>query len=234
MAYQYAGLPRATANIRNYVAQAVADNFLEQLANCFTLDFAVGPQLDIIGKYIGVNRVVPVPLNTPYFGFWDYEQADPSLQNPNGFYDYANGTTGVGEPVDVPAATTLTIASGETVYFSSSVVDGDLVIDGDFIQSQFVYAEFYSYLNASTSTTTLSDGQYRFLLRLQIVLNSSNGALASIQEFLKTYFGGQVTVVDNTNMTLTYYVSPAVPLPADVLTPYLPRPMGVRIDVIST
>ncbi len=231
MAYQYANLPRASAHIRNFVAQAVASNFLESLQGAFDLETAVGPQLDIIGKYIGASRIVTVPLNTPYFGFWDAEQTDASLQNPNGFYDARNGQTGAGDRVDVPAATTVTVSSGETVYFSSSTIDGDLVVDGDFIQSQFIYAEFYSALNASTSTTTLSDGQYRVLLKLKIVLNSSDGTLASIQYFIALFFPEQVTVIDNSNMTLSYSVSSSVPLPVDVLRQYLPKPMGVGITI---
>lgn len=229
MAYQYANLPRASANIRNYVAQAVAENFLEELANCFTIDNAVGKQLDIIGKYIGVSRVVNVPLNTPYFGFWDYTESDPAEQNPNGFYDYAYGQQGAAPPVFVALGATRTIE--ETERFYSATIDGDLITEGDFIQSGFSYAEFYSYLNESQSTNTLSDGQYRFLLRMQIVLNSSDGTLASIQEFLLEYFALQVTVVDNQDMTLTYTVSPSSPLPADVLNSYLPKPMGVGLIV---
>lgn len=232
MAYQYADLPRASANIRNYVAQAVADNFLESVQNAFTIDTAIGVQLDTIGKYIGVSRIVNVPLATPYFGFWDYEELDPSEQNPNGFYDYSYGQNGAVEPTTIISGTALII--DETTYFSSILVNGDLVVNDDLIQSQFTYAEFYSYLNQSTSTNSLSDGQYRFLLKMQIVLNSSDATLASIQEFLLQYFQGQVRVIDNTDMTLNYFVSASAALPADVLASYLPKPMGVGMTVIET
>ncbi len=229
MAYQYANLPRASAHIRNFTAQAVASNFLETLQNAFSIETAVGPQLDIIGKYIGANRTVDGVLVTPYFGFWRYTESDPSAQNQNGFYRYSDGPSGLYPAFNVALGETETISG--TTYFSASTIDGDLIIDGDFIQTQFSYAEFYRYLNASTSTSTLSDGQYRFLLRLKIVLNSSDGTLASIQDFLAQFFPSQVTVIDNTDMTLSYSVSPAVPLPVDVLRPYLPKPMGVGITI---
>lgn len=232
MAFQYRGLPRASANIRVYVAQFIADNFLEQLANCFTLSTAVGPQLDTIGKYIGAPRDAGVPLDTPLFGFWDYTESDPDAQNPNGFYDYLYGDTGSPPAVDVGTGDTLTIS--ETTYFSSSTIDGTLIVDADFIQVEFSYAEFYSYLSASSGNTQLSDGQYRQVLLLKIFLNSNDMTLASIQRYLATYFPGQITVIDNADMTMDYFVSSSVSLPVAVLTPYLPRPMGVGITVTET
>jgi hypothetical protein len=233
MARQYADLPRASANIRNYVAQANGENFLPQLDQAFNLDTAVGAQLDIIGKYIGVSRIVNVPLTTQYFGFWDYTVVDPDDQNPNGFYDYLNGGSTGAPVINVPAATTVTISVDTLVY--SSRVDGDLVINADFIQSlsAFAYAEFFSYLNSQSNTSSLSDGQYRFLLRLQIVLNHSNGSLASIQDYLNQFFPNQITVVDNKDMTLSYSATTSVPLPIGILEAYLPRPMGVGITVTT-
>lgn len=232
MALQYRGLPRATGNIRNYVAQVVAENFLEQLANAFTLDTAVGVQLDTIGKYIGVTRYVEGELDTPLFGFWDYTESDPEAQNPNGFYDYAYGDDGQLPSVTVGAGDTLTISAD--TEFTEAVVDGDLIVDASYIETDFPYAEFYSYLSSSTSTTALSDGQYRFLLQLQIVLNNSDNTLASIQDYLFRFFPGQITLVDNADMTMDYFVSPSVPLPVSVLEVYLPRPMGVSITVSQT
>jgi hypothetical protein len=231
MAYQYRGLPRASETIRNYVAQAVAGNFLETLNTAFNLETAVGPQLDTIGKYVGVGRQTAVPIDTPYFGFWDYTETIPANQNPNGFYDYALGPSGSAEPYNVPLDTTQTI-SAPTLFFSAQI-DGELLVDEPFIQSQFVYAEFYSYLNSSSSSTTLSDGQYRFLIKLQISLNYSDNTLYTIQQYLAQYFPGQITVIDNKDMTLVYTVSTAVPLPIDIIKNYLPKPMGVGLTAIS-
>jgi Protein of unknown function (DUF2612) len=58
----------------------------------FDVDLAAGAQLDIIGLWVGVSRVVPDVLTIPYFGFADNvnagtfgELADPSLGAP--FFD---------------------------------------------------------------------------------------------------------------------------------------------------
>lgn len=59
---QYKTLPNARATIAALVKQAVDGGFLLQLVNCFGIDTAVGKQLDILGKYIGLNRTVKVNI----------------------------------------------------------------------------------------------------------------------------------------------------------------------------
>ena len=88
LARQYVGLPKASATIRNYVAQANGENLLTSMLASFDINTAIGAQLDIIAKYIGVTRTILVPVNTPYFGFINdtISISDPS-QNPNGFMD---------------------------------------------------------------------------------------------------------------------------------------------------
>jgi hypothetical protein len=82
-----------------------------------------------------------------------------------------------------------------------------------------------------SNRVNLPDSSYVLLLKLQIVLNSNDGTLASIQKFIALFFPGLVTVVDNKDMSLTYTVSRLVSIPADVLAAYLPKPMGVGITV---
>lgn len=59
---QYKTLPKARATISALVKQAVDGGFLLKLVNAFGIDRAVGKQLDTIGKYIGLNRVVKVMI----------------------------------------------------------------------------------------------------------------------------------------------------------------------------
>ena len=69
LALQYRGLPKASATIAILLKQAVADFMAEDLAEAFNLDTAVGPQLDILAKYIGVPRRSNVPGTIEYFGY---------------------------------------------------------------------------------------------------------------------------------------------------------------------
>ncbi len=81
---QYRNASRARANIGIYVKQALGDMLISEIGDGFDLDTAMGAQLDIIGKYVGVSRNIGPPADTPYYGFSGY---DGSLQ-PNGFTDY--------------------------------------------------------------------------------------------------------------------------------------------------
>ncbi len=178
--FQYRNAPRARATIGIYVKQALADLLALQIDPAFTLDNAVGPQLDILGKYIGVPRNIGLPVARPYHDFSDY---DGTIRT-HGFTDYS-----------------------------------DPLINPDAI--------WYRYEFSGTENTALSDASYLFMLHLKVILNSSDGTLASIQQFLRTFFPNSITVRDNLDMSLTYNVSQTGAIPLAVITPYLPKPMGV-------
>ncbi len=92
---------------------------------------------------------------------------------------------------------------------------------------------FFQYQYQGARNTALSDDAYSFMMNLKIVLNSSDGTLFTIQELLKTLLPGYVTVVDNKDMTLTYSISTNAPVSPTVIEPYLPKPMGVGIEITT-
>ena len=61
---QYKTQPKARATIDAIVEQAVADGVLYKVIDGFNIDTAVGKQLDILGKYIGLNRTVKVNIGS--------------------------------------------------------------------------------------------------------------------------------------------------------------------------
>jgi hypothetical protein len=184
---EYSNSPRAQATIAIYAKQALADMLASQMDAAFTLGTAVGPQLDILAKYIGLKRTIGLPVPQPYFTFSDY--AGPQLST-MGFLDYTN-----------PA-------------LNSGII-------------------WYDYLFNGTQNTALSDAALNFMLKMQIVLNSNDGTLSSIMSFLQLFFGNQIVLVDNKNMTLTYALGSQIPAPPAVLLPYLPKPMGVGVNFLN-
>ena len=88
---------------------------------------------------------------------------------------------------------------------------------------------FFEYGYNQQAATALSDTSYAFMLFLKIALNTSDNTLYSIQKTVSETLRGNVRVVDNRDMSLTYYVGSNLPVSATVLSPYLPKPMGVRI-----
>lgn len=102
----------------------------------------------------------------------------------------------------------------------------------DYLGGVNVNGVFYQYDYQGMNATALSDTAFAFMIALKIALNSCDMTLASIQQILATILGGYVQVTDNQDMTLTYHVGPGIPVSATLLTTYLPKPMGVGINVI--
>lgn len=88
---------------------------------------------------------------------------------------------------------------------------------------------FYEYNYNEQNATALSDTSYLFMLLLKIALNTGDMTLYGIQVTLRDVLYNSVRVVDNKDMSLTYYVGTNIPVSPTVLAPYLPKPMGVRI-----
>ena len=182
--FQYSQQPNAQMLTALMVKQALADDLTSLLINAFNITTAVGPQLDIIGKYVGVKRQIMPPVTTAnYWGFNNYQNTGNTV----GFRNYGGTTnnTGVWE----------------------------------------------SYSAANQPTTNLNDDQYRLVIQLQIILNSNDGTLASIQQYLNDLLPGFVQLVDNQNMTLTYTVNQNSIISTALLQQFLPKPMGVGINV---
>ena len=99
--YQYINLPKARAVIGLLVNQALVDLLPMSVVDAFDIETAVGPQLDVLGEYIGFDRYVVGAVARSYFtaddyvtpitngfGFTDYTKPN---QNANAtFYSYVN------------------------------------------------------------------------------------------------------------------------------------------------
>ena len=93
LAIQYRGQPKAQATIQLLTKQAMGDLMIQDVQDAWDLVTAVGPQLDTVGKYIGLSRNVSVTLTRPYFGF---VLDDGSSTNTNGFQDDGPGYVVIG------------------------------------------------------------------------------------------------------------------------------------------
>lgn len=146
--YQYVNQPKAKAQVEASVTPVFMDQIPIAVQNGFDVGTAVGKQLDVIGKYVGVSR---------------------------------NGYT-----------------------FSGPV--------------------------------SLTDADYRTLLKLVILSNNAGSSLATIQALLAANFPGQILVSDNQAMGLNYLILESLGTSdlLEVLTSggYLPAPMGVQVSVV--
>lgn len=85
---QYINKPKAKATIEACVQEAFADTngniFPIVVQNSYDLDTATGKQLDVIGKYIGYDRVLQIPIDQNFA----YSEYDDSIIQTEGYSEY--------------------------------------------------------------------------------------------------------------------------------------------------
>lgn len=81
---------------------------------------------------------------------------------------------------------------------------------------------------------SLSDTDYRILMKMVIIKNSSGSSLATIQSLLAAAFPGFIYVSDSQSMSLNYTIIETLGTPdlLEILVTggYLPAPMGVQVS----
>lgn len=87
---QYNDRPKARATIELYINELLATGILFDVRDAFNLDTAIGVQLDIIGKYVDLDRFYSnSDLSADYFGFADAADIGGTSANIIGFDDAA-------------------------------------------------------------------------------------------------------------------------------------------------
>ncbi len=77
---QYNGLPRASDTIRNQANCSVCDGLIFQLQTAFNISTAVGQQLAIIGRIVGVPyKIYGLDLSSVFFTFTNWNGRPPSV-----------------------------------------------------------------------------------------------------------------------------------------------------------
>lgn len=90
---QYKNKPRAKATIEALTRNAFSDTqnniFPIEVQNAYDLDTAVGEQLDVLGKYLGYDRILPIPIDNT-FKFAEYNE---SINPEQGYSEYNDNKT---------------------------------------------------------------------------------------------------------------------------------------------
>lgn len=93
---QYNDRPKARATISLMVEEMLANGVITDIRDAFNIDTAVGEQLDILGKYIGLSRTYSEEVyDSVFFGFSDYTEVEPA--DVEGFTDASDFLTKDGE-----------------------------------------------------------------------------------------------------------------------------------------
>lgn len=87
---QYNQKPKARAHIRLLATQMMMNGVMLDVLNGYAIESAVGKQLDVIGKYVGVDRFYEEIDLENYFAFTFYDEVSPDTKPKYGFSNYAN------------------------------------------------------------------------------------------------------------------------------------------------
>ena len=185
---QYRDKDRARATIKAFTRQVMGDNIILDVANAYNVDTAIGRQMNVVAKYVGAARTIPVAVidDKPYFNFYSWEE-DPAL--------YTHG-----------------FASWED-------------------SSQNAENFFYTYASSLQNKRDLTDTEMGLFIKMRIAINTADGSYSGIVSYLNEFFGNKIVCLDNEDMTLTYYVADSAPFTVEALQAYLPRPMGVSMNI---
>jgi len=86
---QYNGRPKARATIELFTRELLASNIFDQIKNAYDIENAVGKQLDVIGKYVGIDRYYKDTELTDFFAYTDYVESNPDTLEKYGFSNYS-------------------------------------------------------------------------------------------------------------------------------------------------
>lgn len=86
---QYHDLPNAKSEIRAFVEQALANGIAFDVRDAYSVDTAIGKQLDVLGKYEDINRFYEGENLNGYFAFTNYNDPTPDSRK-RGYEDYAD------------------------------------------------------------------------------------------------------------------------------------------------
>ena len=190
---QYANKPKAQAHIALIISTLLADAVMLDVLNGYDLNTAVGAQLDVLGKYAGVNRYyLQVDLSN-YFAFTNY--ADPSRDTEAKF------------------------------GFSTYATYGGYEYNGTLQYSDLIETQ-----------NTLSDSDFRTLIKLAIIQNTSNHSHGAIDTAIAGLFGSSVRAESLGNMVMWYFVVGGFSnlIQAIITKGLFPKPMGVRLGIAGT
>jgi hypothetical protein len=183
---QYKNKPKAVALIDGLYDILYANGLILDVQDGFNIDTAVGKQLDILGKYIGVDR--------SYYG----------LTEPEGVF----------------------------FAFANQLLDDTFNYKG--FQNSLVNGKFVDLVDFGSINFLLNDDQYRFILKLKIIQNTSNHSEWDIQNAMNYFFNNDVIMTSGSEMEMTYFIKNINTSLAIIAYKknVLPKPMGVKINSV--
>lgn len=233
---QYNDKTKARKTIRVLVDATMIYDIMVAIRDGFDLDTAIGKQLDILGKYIGSDRVITgTAFTRDYFGYVEYSDVVFAWKGyteykkfiPTGSYFGARRYGGAAFnyfPLRLYSAAPSSVATAQYRTFTGT------------LQGTVPDVQFFSYRNSTVSLFELNDQEFRAILKLLIIKNYGTGSAKDIDELIASTLGEDIIFTDRQNMSISYI------FPEDQTRfitiakseGVLPRPSGVGMSVAFT
>ncbi|MBO5928367.1 MAG: DUF2612 domain-containing protein [Clostridia bacterium] len=89
-----------------------------------------------------------------------------------------------------------------------------------------------SYFNSTGSAYALPDDDYRYLLKFKAAYNLKRGSWGELNDMYDTFFGNELNMVNNKDLSVTFQYSPNLSLALKVakFLNYIIPPMGIKYE----
>ena len=90
-----------------------------------------------------------------------------------------------------------------------------------------------TYRNSIGSAYALPDDDYRYLLKFKAAYNLRRGSWGELDEIYHTFFGDELIMENNKDLSVTYYKSDAIStaLNVAIFLGYIQPPMGIKYSI---
>ena len=232
---QYNDKTKARDTIGLLVGNEMIYDLAVAVRDGFDIDTAIGAQLDILGKYIGSDRIVTgTEFTRDYFGYAAYNDTTFVFKSyttyptfvPNGSYFGGRRYACTGcnyYPLRLYGAGSSSVQSARYRTF------------GGTYQRNVPDVQFFSYRNSTGSLFELNDEEFRQVLKLLIIKNYSSGSAKEIDNILANT-GLNVIFTDRQNMSISFIFPETSRRFVTIAKSedLLPRPSGVGMSVAFT
>ena len=245
---QYYAKPKARAMVSLFIGELLGGSrsgstiFIDVL-NGFDLNTAIGAQLDILGKLRGAVRYFyELNIIKTYLALPSYANASSDVPN-----WLVGSTYAAGAWVTRPTTSEIyisRIADNNGHALPAQVTDTNWEYIGNAAPSVGTYLGLYTYTSTPQPSAqftmrytdflphTMSDEDFRNVIKFLTKVHSCDYAYATLDAIMFSFFGSNVDLVDNSNMSITYRH-----LTSDTTILYtaikqlglLPRPAGVSM-----
>lgn len=238
---QYRNKTKARQTIKLGVDLYLGDELLFDLSNVLDIDTAVGAQLDIIGKILGVNRQINgLTIDKEFFSFEKNPLYMASVETYADLLAYDTTDVQEGDIIRVESDTNY---DDNTTFYEWVITEGVGAWEYKAANNEISYGYsdvnglsqglWKSYNNSIGSAFALQDNDYRLLLKFKALYNVRYGSMACMDSLYYKAFGDDVKYINNKDGSITYKIKSNITVAAQaaVFLGYIVPPLGINYSI---